>query len=324
VSPRLCGVCGRVGRIRKRATETEPEVCDRCWRGPVLCCSDCGVTRRCPNGGRSQRPPCVFCLAALDAADGRQSRRTRRCADCNKLGPRIGRRCPPCAVERRLVELIDNSPVANQLGALRRALQASEPRRLLRWLAEGGEERLRPLLTGEVEVSHDGLDELPASKSTEWLRDLLVARGALEPVQRHARVFERWAREQLQQITDPADHRIVHEFATWRLLHDLRRRGRGSELTYSALTLAKTRLRLACELLGWARERGLPLAELRQGEIDEWVTSGPSTRREIEIFVKWTTSTHYTRRLAVPRHRGRSMPPPSSQPSNDGLLPGGC
>jgi hypothetical protein len=310
---RICGICRSPGRIRKRATALEPDICDRCWRGPTLRCSACGATRRCPNGTRTPRPLCVFCLATLDAGipdtGAQRSPRTRRCQDCRKRSPRVGRRCPPCAVEHKLSELIDSSPVSAQLGPLRDALAASDPVRLLRWLGErGGEQRLQPLLRGEVELSHEGLDQLPASKAVEFLRDLLIAAGALEPVERYARVFERWTRDHLEQVTDPTDHRILHEFATWRLLHDLRQRGRRSELTYSALTLAKTRLRLACELCGWAREQALTLGELRQPEIDEWVTSGPSTRREIEIFINWTTSKRYSTKLTLPRTRQRSMP----------------
>jgi hypothetical protein len=279
----------------------------------VMRCSECGVTRPCPNGGTTQRPLCVFCLARLDAATPRAaaqlSPKARRCQDCRKRSQRIGRRCLPCAVEHKLSELIDKSPLSPELGSLRAALATGDPVSVLRWLDGGGQQRLQPLLSGEVELSHAGLDELPPSKAIEFLRDLLIAAGALEPTERYARVFGRWTRDRLGQVTDPADHRVLHEFATWRLLHDLRQRERRSELTYSTLSLAKTRLRLACELLDWAREQRLTLAELRQPQIDEWIAAGPSTRREIEIFINWTTSKRYTAKLTLTRSRHRSMPP---------------
>jgi hypothetical protein len=51
---RVCGVCGRVGRLAVRATDTSPAVGDCCYRPPVATCSRCGREQPCYHAGDPQ------------------------------------------------------------------------------------------------------------------------------------------------------------------------------------------------------------------------------------------------------------------------------
>lgn len=74
---RLCGRCGRVRPISKRAGPDGPDTCRSCWRPPVAACTVCGCVRPC-FGAAAGRPVCARCAR----------RRVRRaCAHCGRTGP---------------------------------------------------------------------------------------------------------------------------------------------------------------------------------------------------------------------------------------------
>lgn len=52
---RVCGRCGRVRRISKRATDDHPDLCHACWWEPIATCSRCGQEGMC-NGIKKGRP----------------------------------------------------------------------------------------------------------------------------------------------------------------------------------------------------------------------------------------------------------------------------
>ena len=54
-------------------------------------------------------------------------------------------------------------------------------------------ERIHTIATGEVPLTHDGIDGLAFSNGREHLRELLIAHGILPARHRHLAAFERWA-----------------------------------------------------------------------------------------------------------------------------------
>ena len=87
---RLCGRCGRVRPISKRAGPEGPDICSSCWRPPAAVCMVCGDERPC-SGVAAGRPICSRC----------QPRRTSRCAHCGATRPAAvrwpeGPICDPC------------------------------------------------------------------------------------------------------------------------------------------------------------------------------------------------------------------------------------
>jgi hypothetical protein len=66
---RLCGRCGRVRPISKRASPDGPDICSGCYRPPTAVCTVCGDERPC-SGVAAGRPVCSRC----------RPRRASRCA----------------------------------------------------------------------------------------------------------------------------------------------------------------------------------------------------------------------------------------------------
>ena len=90
---RLCGRCGRPGRIARNASGGQPDLCDSCYRGPQMTCSRCGQSRPCQRG-RGGEPICRTCYH-------RDERPTGTCARCQRDKPAnafwpIGPVCMSC------------------------------------------------------------------------------------------------------------------------------------------------------------------------------------------------------------------------------------
>lgn len=77
---RLCGRCGRVRPITKRAGTDEPDICSSCWRPPTATCTVCGRERPC-NGVAAGHPVCNRC----------RPRSTDPCAHCGQTKPPTAR-----------------------------------------------------------------------------------------------------------------------------------------------------------------------------------------------------------------------------------------
>ncbi|HEX4659740.1 MAG TPA: hypothetical protein VH307_20325 [Streptosporangiaceae bacterium] len=109
---RLCGRCGRIRPISKKAGPGGPDICSSCWLPPAGICGACGCERPC-FGVAAGRPVCTRCA---------RRRSARACAHCGRSGPAaanwpegpvcdacyaaaLGRRgtCASCGRLRRLV-----------------------------------------------------------------------------------------------------------------------------------------------------------------------------------------------------------------------------
>jgi len=80
---------------------------------------------------------------------------------------------------------------------------------------------LRGLANGQVGTTHAALDALPASRTVEYVRGLLVAHGCLPPRDPHLATFERWLAAKLAQLDDPQQRQLIERFARWHLLPSL-------------------------------------------------------------------------------------------------------
>jgi hypothetical protein len=120
---RPCSACGQVRIVARRAQGSDGDLCDRCYRGPVVTCGACGRAKPC-NFVAQGRPRCRAC----------SPRRRMACAHCGQIRPpcaqwaegpvcepcyraALGRRgpCGGCGAERRLVS--PPGPTANRCAA---------------------------------------------------------------------------------------------------------------------------------------------------------------------------------------------------------------
>jgi hypothetical protein len=147
-----------------------------------------------------------------------------------------------------------------------------QPLRGLNWLRGNPRagEYLRGLARGDIPLTHDGLHDLPSWRTAAHLRDLLMASGALPGVDRQVLMFERWDRQELRAVSDPAHAHLLRQFATWHLLPRMHARAARQALSPGSRNAAANQFVLARRYLEWAAAQGRQLTDAMQADIDEW------------------------------------------------------
>ncbi|HEU5002395.1 MAG TPA: Fis family transcriptional regulator [Actinomycetota bacterium] len=170
------------------------------------------------------------------------------------------------------------------------------------------QEMLRQLASGEVALTHAAIDALPASRTVEHMRELLVAHGALPGRDRYLAAFQRWCAPKLASVADPEHRRAVEAFVRWHVLPHLRNHAADTAVGTNSFLRAKQSVTTAIELLEWLSQRGRSLAEWTQGDVDAWFAGGTSTRKLSHPFAYWAIRTRRAGRVDVPRAEPRSHP----------------
>lgn len=273
---RPCGRCGRIRPLAIRARGDQPALCSACHWAPVAVCARCGqegMTRGVAKGA----PVCLRCLAGerldhiLAGPDGR---------------------------------------IPAPLLPLREAfLAAEQPRSVHVWLDRSpGVDLLRRLASGALPLSHEALDQLPQTPSLRHLRALLVAAEALPERDPHLAALERARDRLVASLDDPADRRLLRGFATWRVIHRLRRRHAGGATALAAKN-ARAPIAEAARFLTSLHERGLLLADVSQADVDRWL-AGAGARRNVRDFLLWARERGAVGELEVASSDGRGAPRP--------------
>src|SRR5206468_383270 len=128
---------------------------------------------------------------------------------------------------------------------------------------------LAELASGTLPVSHETLDAHPRRAAAEFLRQMLVANGALAPRHEGLARLERWVDDALSRIGPPEHRRLVQAYATWEVLARLRRRAAAGAVVRTAN--AKLRINAAADLLAWLEPRGTTLENLGQPDLEDWL-----------------------------------------------------
>lgn len=235
-------------------------------------------------------------------------RRDYGCHDCGTTYPRYTYgRCDRCALAAVFDHLTPYPDARRTLAPLRQALlDGPRPATSLKWLRTNP-----PLLIGmgcgAVPIDHTALDDLPRTRATETLRGRLIATGCLPQRNTCAADFQTWLAAYLAD-SEPAAHRLVlHEYGTWRILPRIHRPRDSRPQTYSTLQYAKTRIRTAQQFLTWLDDYDMMLTRATQSDVDDFVTQHTHLAGTLEPFLRWTTKTRRSRKLACRR-------PPADQP----------
>jgi predicted Zn-ribbon and HTH transcriptional regulator len=260
-----CAGCGEERRLVFPPGLAAKLCCDCAGVPPLARCRDCGVEERLYKHGR-----CARC--ALAAGEGAAHRAGR----LHEPAPRARLRGPPrCAPALQRLEL-----VAEREGAV----------------------VLADMAANKLALSHEALDAHPRRAAAEYLRQVLVANGALPGRNEHVARLERWVRDRVTGIERPEHRRMVHTYATWVVLRRLRHRADAGEVVHSRL--AKTRVNAAVHLLSWLAERGQGLADLDQGLLERFLEASCPSDCEMGDFLSWAARHRYTTgALEVPRRR---------------------
>lgn len=303
-----CSACGRLGGVA--VIWASGPVCATCYKRNLAAkgtCECCGQRRRIDPRNRNGRELCSDCarLPPMSVCDqcGREDRIYR------------DRRCFNCVLAERLDEILagPDRTVPASLSALRAFLVAVEsPRAMLRWLANPNvADTLARLAAGDLAVTHEGLDELGDTNWAAHLHHVLVAAGTLpvrdEPLAR----LEAWIAAQTAMVTNAEDRHLVTTFATWWVLR--RRRARRSRNPAASVGQDHATILWAIRLLGWLRDHDLTIGSCTQADIDLWLASGPPSRRDARIFLRWARRRHLAGHVDIVR-RPAAIPVPDADP----------
>jgi len=328
----VCAICGhervcagiRAGTPRCQPCTARQATCTWCDRtarvavvwatGPV--CSTCrykGLEAKaiCAGCGKVRRP------------DPRHP--SGRCADC--VGLAVFNVCADCGGEDRIyragrcfsctVLVVFDALAAGtvDLSRVRDTLAASDrPRAVLRWVqTRFSTETIGRLAAGELELSHQGLDELGESLAVTRLRGVLVQSGLLVERNELLARLEAWISEQVAGIAEPEDRRMIEAFATWQVLRRARRRAERAGPV--SIKNARSEIRRGIEFLAFLQTRGRSLADCTQPDVELWL-AGPQVRRHVADFLGWAHRQHRCPELVVAR---RSQVWPARQISDDEL-----
>ncbi|MFF5213628.1 hypothetical protein, partial [Streptosporangium sp. NPDC000396] len=175
-----------------------------------------------------------------------------------------------------------------------------------------GHQMLQTLADPATPITHETLDEMSPWRSAAYLRDLLMLHGVLPRTDRHLMLFQRWLRDTLAEITDPDHQQVITRFATWHVLHRLRRFAEHGPVTDKQTDRARIEIRQAIAFLTWLNQRGRDLSSCGQADIDAWYAGAYTARRLTHAFLRWAMKTRLLPRLALP-HQATINPAPIGQ-----------
>ncbi|GAB3436425.1 hypothetical protein [Actinophytocola sediminis] len=229
----------------------------------------------------------------------------RRCGQPGRL--HTDSCCARCVVTHRVYGLLggDDGTVAQQLQPLAQALtSAQNAYSVLNWLYyHPAAALLADLAAQPVEITHALLDGLPPTRSTLYVRDALIATGALPSRAEHLNLLESWADRTISGLPKP-HQRIVRPFAEWHVIRDARRRHARNRYTEAAAAADRTDIRTAIAFLDWLEARTTTLDTLTQDQLDCWLDAHPTRRQDLVPFVRWAGQRRLTDRLELPAGRG--------------------
>ena len=306
------------GRTTRRPAWPGGALCHTCARNRLHRrgrCPGCGRVRSLPGGTLADGATCRDC-AAID-----EDLVCRSCGADDDFDTLT--RCRRCSLRARLDTVFDDGTgvISPALVPLVDALAAMEvPSGGLSWLEDRRVvERIGSIATGDVPLTHDGIDMLAFSNAREHLRELLITHGILTPRNRHLAAFDRWVTTRLATIDDPVDRRLVAAYLRWHHGPRLVRLAEAGTLTESRYAVTRAQTNIAIRFLEWLRARDTDLVAATQADIDAWFATGPTTRTHSRSFLRWAIATHRRAPLQLPVDR-QGAPRAITEPARLDLL----
>ena len=261
--------CGHVGVLPGRL-DSHP-ACRSCTRISLnLDCLTCGAEAELHSHGQ-----CWSCVLAATV-------------DRLLINPHTGQMHPALA------------PVAAALKTM------SRPNSGLTWLNQDHVTAFLTNLAATGDITHEALDALPASRTRDYVRGLLITHGALPARDELIIRYDAWATTALARVTT-GDHReAVRRFIRW---HHRRRLQEMTPVPYGAFLRAKQSVTVAIDFLNWLTDHGIQLPDVHQAHLDQWQAHGPTTGEIASGFLSWAiTSQLVDPALTMTPHRRGTSP----------------
>jgi hypothetical protein len=299
-----------------------PVPCNRCGQHhqTVARWPDGGVCGYCYQQAKRTRGLCACGHEGVLPGIIDEQPACRRCSDvrlnvdCVGCGAEdelySGGRCWTCVLGDVVDDLLTNQvtgSMANELIPLAAALKSMKRANSgLTWIQQKHVAAFLRNLAVAPDINHETFDELPDSRTREYVRGLLIEHGVLPRRDEFRTRYENWSAAAVDRTKDPQNRDIVRRYVRW---HHLRRMNQMDEVTRGAFLRAKQQVTVAIDLLNWLTGHGTSLAELSQAHLDLWQAEGPTTRRIAEHFLKWAIKTKAAPAgLTIVTHRRGTSP----------------
>lgn len=157
------------------------------------------------------------------------------------------------------------------------------------------------LATGRLALTPQALHLLANWRTVAYLRDLLMACGALPAVDKQLLHFETWLAYRLAEPGGDPHQRLLRRFATWEQLPRLRARADRNPLTTSSRRFTSEQFTAARTFLAWAGGRGGTSGACTQADIDTWhATHLEHQKNTVRAFLNWAMKNRIMVRLDLP------------------------
>jgi hypothetical protein len=307
--PRSTGnvVCDRCGRqvAKTRVTWPDGRICGICYTNATRTygtCDECGQARLLP-GRDGQRSLCRGCAEITTALD---------CTRCGREGERYRAGiCARCALRDDLADLLtpsDAPPLPAAVKLIEALCSAGRPESIHTWKRNPVvRQALVDIGSGAITLDHDSFDAAHLGRAGAHLRELLIQHGLLPPRDPDLALFEAWLDTRLNQIDDPAVRKPIERFATWHHLERVRHKVRRGEPVAGATRTAKQEITVVGGFLNWLlSNKHRTISSCMQADVDEWLSTGPTTRTAIRTFTVWAGNNKVGPKLMVEHRQARS------------------
>jgi hypothetical protein len=227
--------------------------------------------------------------------------------------PTVEQHCAPSSVNRKLAAVtsfyefharhgVDVARLLVSITGIFHAIGATRtPRSALTWLRKGaGAGLLADLASVRLAATHHALDAHPRRPAADYLRHILTTHGVLAPRDEALARTEQWLATLLDSINRPEHRRILATFATWQVMRRLRRTAQTNPQPRTATAHARTRITAGAAFLAWLHARDRSLADCRQADIEDWLTTSPGACHARD-FLTWAAEHHHCDSFDIPR-----------------------
>lgn len=281
-----CSRCHEPSRIRVRWPEGP--VCGPCFTTAARTygqCAYCGTHRLLPGISATGQPICRECAGITTNLE---------CDNCGREAERLrGGHCARCVVTSDLEQILKpHTPPDMRIKRLVTELAAvPRPESIITWMRHPvTADLLTKIGTRELQLNHEAFDALPPSRSLEHLREMLVHHHMM-PSRGDRRLarFESWLDHRLETLSsEPAIATPLEQFARWHHLRRLRENTDPTRNMDNATRCAKQEITEAGKFLRWLLdEHSTTINDLRQAQLDAYLSAGTTTRTVIRNFIQW-------------------------------------
>jgi len=300
--PIACARCN--GHYELVATWPDGPICGYCYQAAkrttgICACGHQGVL----PGLIDDRPACRRCSGVKLNVD---------CVSCGDEAELYsGGRCQRCVLSATATRLLTNPDtgfIAPQLQVIVDALTAMQrPNSGLTWIRQSHVQSVLRELALHPTLTHEVLDQLPAGRTTDYMRNLLVEHDVLPSRDERLARFQAWAVTAQQRLTTEEHRNVLARFIRWSLEKRLRSM---NPVTDSAFLRAKQSVTVTIEFCNWlATEHDTTVDQVTQAHIDLWQATGPTTRKHILRFIRWAIKAKLVASdLEVSPHRRGNAP----------------